>query len=437
MPVEQRYSQEQLLLDYVARLDAHRQNRYAVHLTLCRLTRLSRHPSNLQRAARIMRTLLQSAEGKLFPLKNNDIEVIVAGATPAEVERRIMQVRMLMREDANLVEAEDEDRDILAVRYALDKDYDRFSDAMTVLVRDVEAAQHSKSSDDADADVDADAAERAKEKQGPPDRSTAATSAAAMHKISVTRGDAVRRPQFSLTDLVRLETALQSVDVEPFITQSPIILLEKSGQVRRIMSERHVSMRRLLQRFMPHTSPEMDVWTAGKARQIASHRHLQLLDGFHAENDLALLVEADLASLSDGPVLGKLAAILPGPLRNRVALSCRMEEVQADPSRYIAGRTRAASAGFLTAITHAAFLPFCMTDWRLLPADFVSVRYSRRLESSLSAVEEARFSENFSHVGAPRLILADCASAQSFETGRSRGFHLFQGPAVTKLISAR
>lgn len=438
MQADRRCSQEELLLDYVKQLSAHRKGRHAVHLTLCRLTRMSRHPMNLQRAARIMRSLFDKGEGKLFPLKNNDIIVVVSGVSPAEIERPIMRIRMLMREDANLAEAEEEDRDILAIRYDLTRDYDRFADAMKVMVSDI----HADCADGAD-----DKPTLSSEPEVRPEKvdleslagpvEPAAVPKGQARAVRLVRDDGSQRPPFSLTDLARLETALQSIDLEPFLTQVPIMLIESKDKSRRILHERQVSLRRLLERFLPRTAPDLDPWMAIKARQLASHRHLQTLEVPNLGDDLAVLVGANLSGIFNGPLLAKVAKTMPTPLRARVALAIRMEEVQTDPARYLAARSRLASAGFLTAITHASLLSFAITDWALLPADFVSMRYSRRLESDLSDDERQGFERAMRTIGPARAILTDCLLPQAITKGRDLGFRLFQGPAASAYLSAR
>ncbi|MGF1607380.1 MAG: hypothetical protein ACFB22_13690 [Rhodothalassiaceae bacterium] len=450
MATDMKPLQEDLLLDYLKHLSHYRQGRRAVHLTLCRLTRLTRQPITLQQTARIMRGLITGDTGRLFPLRNQDLVVIFQNQSEEEIERRIMRVRMLMRDDANLNEAEEEDRDILAVRYDLEHEFDRFAEAMTRLVADIKAGlptaaeiqAHSIGKTQAKRDPNKPKVDLA-DLAGPVDDGLTSQPIPLGPRrepakpLRVLRNETATAADFNIGDLIKLETALQSIDIEPYLTHVPVVLIDTKKDARRIMHEKSVAMKRLMGKFLPEHPNSIDPWLAGKAREMASAKHLMSLKSVEMGHDMAVLLEANLASMIQGGALARLAKLLPAEVRARTALTFGMEDLQLDPARYLAVRHRAVQTGFITAISHVSQVGFAATDWTLLPAEFVSVRYSRRLEAILSGSEQRGLDRALKTVGPARAILSDCLLPQSIERGRALGFRLFQGPAANAYASAR
>ena len=71
-PARKPPSQENLLLDYVRRLDQHKYGRGAVHLHLSGLRSFNRREHHLRVAANSFEKTIKSLHGQLFILKNAD-----------------------------------------------------------------------------------------------------------------------------------------------------------------------------------------------------------------------------------------------------------------------------------------------------------------------------------------------------------------------------
>ena len=72
---------EELLLDYAVRLRKHLSGRRAVHLHFSKLLLANRRGQNLRNAAGFFKSLLRDCEGQRFILMNQDMIVILKGAS--------------------------------------------------------------------------------------------------------------------------------------------------------------------------------------------------------------------------------------------------------------------------------------------------------------------------------------------------------------------
>ncbi len=119
---------EEQLYDYAKRLGRYRSGRRAVWVRLSRLTKPYRQPSYQRAAREPFARLLRRYEGQLFTLPNQDFLCVLKGASPSELERAVLAVEALVRDDPNLRAAEADGRDLafLVRFYDIAREYDAF-----------------------------------------------------------------------------------------------------------------------------------------------------------------------------------------------------------------------------------------------------------------------------------------------------------------------
>ena len=100
-------SQENLFLDYVHRLERHKEGRRAVHIHLSGLRPFNRRRQHIRTAANSFETLIKEVMGQLFVLKGSDLVFIYKGETQPRVETAVQQVRFLFSDDPLLEEEAD------------------------------------------------------------------------------------------------------------------------------------------------------------------------------------------------------------------------------------------------------------------------------------------------------------------------------------------
>ena len=106
---EQRFpSQESLLLDYIHRLESHREGRRAVHVHLSLLKPQNRREHHVRMAASTFEPLVKMLSGQLFILQNSDLFFIYKGDFQSDVETSILKIRFLFSDDPLLDDQADE-----------------------------------------------------------------------------------------------------------------------------------------------------------------------------------------------------------------------------------------------------------------------------------------------------------------------------------------
>ena len=82
-------SQERLLLDFIERLDRHREGRVAIHIQLSKLKPANRKEMHIRIAADTFRQLVKKYEGQLFQLGNADMMFICKNANVEDIEEAV------------------------------------------------------------------------------------------------------------------------------------------------------------------------------------------------------------------------------------------------------------------------------------------------------------------------------------------------------------
>ena len=103
--VQQLPGQENLLLDYLHRLEMHRRGRRAVHIYLSRLQPKNRREHHVRIAADAFDSLVKMMQGQLFVLKNADLFFIYKGEAQNDVETSMLKIRFLFGDDALMKES--------------------------------------------------------------------------------------------------------------------------------------------------------------------------------------------------------------------------------------------------------------------------------------------------------------------------------------------
>ena len=99
-------SQENLLLEYVHRLEKLKDGRRAVHIHLSGLRPINRREQHIRAAANPFEGLVKDLFGQLFVLKNSDMFFIYKGETHHHVETAVQKVRYLFSDDPLLEDDE-------------------------------------------------------------------------------------------------------------------------------------------------------------------------------------------------------------------------------------------------------------------------------------------------------------------------------------------
>ncbi|MEZ5833522.1 MAG: hypothetical protein R3D05_20305 [Dongiaceae bacterium] len=92
-------SYEELLLDFVTRLDRYRAGRVACELRLELFRPYHRQPHHLRIVRKTLEPLTRRFDAGIYEMHNRNVIVVAKDATFADVERYVVQIRSLFSED--------------------------------------------------------------------------------------------------------------------------------------------------------------------------------------------------------------------------------------------------------------------------------------------------------------------------------------------------
>lgn len=117
-------SQENLLLDYVRRLEKHKRGRLSVHIRLSGLRPFNRREHHVRVAADNFEPLVKDLHGQLFILKNSDLFFIYKAEVQGQVETAVQKIRYLFSDDPLLADEDDGSRRF-ASWYDVEREFDK------------------------------------------------------------------------------------------------------------------------------------------------------------------------------------------------------------------------------------------------------------------------------------------------------------------------
>ncbi|MBC8452100.1 MAG: hypothetical protein H8D70_02645, partial [Rhodospirillaceae bacterium] len=116
-------SKAYLLLDYVQRLERHREDRRAVHIHLSQLKAQNRREHHLRIAENTFDDLTKQFDGQVFAMQNGDIVYIGREITLADMDEAVQRLRALFGDDPLAQSIDVGTEDLFCTYYNVDTQY--------------------------------------------------------------------------------------------------------------------------------------------------------------------------------------------------------------------------------------------------------------------------------------------------------------------------
>lgn len=385
-------SQEQILLDYVQRLDRYREGRRAIHLHISRLQSHNRRDHHLRIACSCFDALTKKFEGGLFRMGNDDLLFIAKGAGVADLEAVVQKLRFLFSHDP-LLHAANDDPNLFCSWFSLDEDYA----ALKRLVEGLEA-----------------------------------DARAARLKRAHTVGTAIE--PMDPRRLAQIERAIDAADLGFLIRRQPICFVAPGRAPEPLMQEIFVSIDDLARAVMPGTDLRGDRWLFQHLTRLLDQRVLTTLmhrdeldpaSGFALNLNVATTLGAGFQDF-DRAV---------GATRARAAvIELQMIDIFADPSSFMFARDWLKGRGYKLCLdgVKPLLLPLIDRDW--LAIDLIKLDWGPDLAGDLDAPTGARLKTAIEAIGRDRVIMCHCDTPQSLAVGEALGITMFQGRHFDRLL---
>jgi len=394
-------SQEKLLLDYIHRLEQHRDGRKLVHLHLSALRPFNRREHHIRAAAEDFESFVESLDGQLFVLKNADIFFFYKEEIAPHVETVVQQIRYLFSDDPLVLE-EDESEIKFSDWYDIETHYD----VILNLVQDLINASNDKSRS-FNNQMDTRSALKAKQEKGEP-----------------------LTPEV----LGRVENALTRTDLSNMVRRQYICSLTRRRVPEPAFSELFISIADLRETLLPGVNLMANRWLFQHLTETLDRRMLSML----SKTD-TLTISGDISfNLNVGTLLSQEFQSFDDNItanrRGGMIIELQKVDIFANLGAYLFAREFIQAKGYRVCIDGLSYQAMAVIDRERLGADFVKLVWHPEMMDGGEEIH-THIRNMIRYTGEDRVILCRVDSREAIDFGQSVGITLFQGRHIEHLIA--
>ena len=394
-------SQENLLLDYVRRLEKHKGGRKAAHIHLSALRPFNRREHHIRVAANSFETLIKNLQGQLFTLKSSDLFFIYKVEAEGDAETAVQRVRFLFSDDPLLAE-EDGGTTGFCTWYDVETEFDEILHNVQGLL-DAEQKRQAE----VRTDLDTRAALKARQEQGEP-----------------------LTPEI----LARVETALSRADLSNLVRRQFICGLGPKDTPEPAFSELFISIKDLRETLLPGVNLTSNRWLFQYLTQTLDRRMLAMLgktDNITISGDISFNLNV---STLLSPAFLSFDDNITANRRGAMVVELQKVDIFADLGAYLFAREFVQERGYRVCIDGLTRKTMAMIDRERLGADLVKLVWDPELVDEGNETRDKVFSL-VKRTGENRVVLCRCDDREAVDFGKSVGITMFQGRHVETLIA--
>lgn len=394
-------NQESLFLDYVRRLELHRQGREMAHFHLSKLRPFNRREHHIRVAADAFEGMVKELLGQIFILNNSDIIFIFKTEAMGQVEQAIEKIKFLFGDDPLLSEDEGEDQGF-STWFDVESDYDKIVEMARAL---------------------ADGGTNGKGSSG-----SAGVKSALLAKKD--QGE-----HLTPRTLDRLAEALKAADLTNMVRRQYVCAIEGDQMVPTpTFSELFISIADLRETLMPGVNLTSSPWLFQHLTETLDRRVLSLLSKTE-ERDITgdISINLNVATLLSPDFL-KFDENVIAAMRGNIVLELQQLDIFGDLNAYLFAREYVKERGYRICIDGVNHLTLPFIDRERLEADMIKLVWHPDIIHGGHDLTD-KVKRQIMLTGPSRIILSRCDTEESIEFGRENGIKLFQGRHVENLIA--
>src|SRR5579859_865009 len=396
-------STENLLLDYIHKLERHRHGRSACRIWLSMLQPMNRREHHIRAALQTFDGLIRRLKGQVFALSNTDIVVVFKDVALDEVQAALIKLRFLFDDDPLLMREEDEDRPAFVEWYVVDKDYQTLLRmAQSLVNEDIERRTQDK--------------KRADEAAQPAQRQK-------------------RREPLTPALLAKLQTALIGADLANMMRRQAVCAIVGQAPPQPLFYELFFSIGELQETLLPNVDLGSSPWLFQELTETLDYRVLSLLnrhDDRTLSGDVSInlnvqtLLSQDFLTFDDG---------VKSSQRGTIVIELQKVDIFADLNAFLFARDFARERGYRICIDGVTVDSLPFIERGRLGIDLLKLAWDASLvEGKLP--DGSLLADYVRKCGPSRTILCRCDAANAIQVGQSVGITLFQGRHVEQMLAA-
>jgi hypothetical protein len=393
---------EILLLDYLRKLERHRQGRRAVQIRLSNLQAVSRRDHHIRIALGTFDPLVKQLKGQVFALSNADLICVFKDVALNDVESIIVKLRFMFGDDPALVDEGGSSGTNFFEWFLLERDYDTL----------LHMAQRMATDD---------------EQRSAHDVTSGIESPIVRRKQS--RGDALTAAM-----LARMEDALGSADLANMMRRQAVCAIVGHTPPQPVFYELFISIADLRETILPNVNLASSPWLFQQLTETLDRRVLSLLnkhDDKTVAGDVSInlnvqtLLSPDFLMFDDN---------IKASMRGTQVLELQKVDIFADLGAFLFARDFAHDRGYRICIDGVSLESLPFIDRARLGIDLVKIVWDPAM--IMGRLPNGRAIEDYiRQCGPSRSILCRCDSQDAIDFGQSVGISLFQGRHVETLLA--
>ena len=394
-------SQENLLLDYVRRLEQHRDDRQVVHVHLSQLRPFNRREQHVRAATSSFDPLISSMDGQLFALRNADLIFAYKASARPQVETVVQKVRFLFSDDPLIAEHESHGKPF-ASWYDAETEYDDILRLGEELADEEEQRQTKVRSR-----MDARSALRAKQQQGEP---------------------------LTPDVLARVEDALGRADLSNYVRRQFVCRVDSKLIPEQEFSELFISISDLRETLMPGVNLTSNRWLFQHLTETLDVRMLSMLsktDAVSISGEISINANVKTLLSDEFQVFDDNVS---ASRRGAMVIELQKEDIFADLPAFLIAREFVQERGYRVLLDGLTIQTMFLIDREKLGCDMAKLIWTPALVDGGGEIRE-RLEEMAVQGGGGRIIMCRCDTREAVEFGRSVGIDRFQGRYVESLIA--
>lgn len=397
-------STENLLLDYIHKLERHRHGRSACRIRLSLLQPMNRREHHIRAALSTFDSLVKRLKGQVFAMSNSDTMVIFKDGALDEIQAALIKLRFLFDDDPALMNEQDEGREPFVEWYVVDKDYAALLRLAQSLVND---------------DIER--------------RTLDARVPAAGDSLPTPRQK--RRAPLTPQLLAKMQQALTGADLANMMRRQAICAMVGQAPPQPLFYELFISIAELQDTLMPNVGLDSSPWLFQVLTETLDHRVLAMLnrhDDKSLNGDVSInlnvqtLLSPDFLTFDDG---------IKATQRGTIVLELQKVDIFADLGAFLFARDFARERGYRICIDGVTVDSLPFIERGRLGIDLLKLSWDSSLvEGKLP--DGSALADYVRKCGPSRTILCRCDSEHAISLGQSIGITLFQGRFVEQALAA-
>jgi hypothetical protein len=391
-------SDEEMLVDFVERLERHRAGRRAVQIHLSQLRPYHLRPHHLRISKQVLEPLVKKFEAGVFQLWNNDLVVLTKGASEEDIEISVRDVKKLFAKDPLFTAPPGSARVApFCEWYDLESEWQSFVDL---------CRGHNESR-----------------------RKAASPSGGA--KASIVEnliGPAI---------LEKLENAIVNADLANVLRRQQVFAIIPSAKPAPILTELFFSMPFLAQTVAPGYNVTGDKWLFQHLARVLDARMLALMP----RQDYQPMLKNASLNLSLATVLSPEFLDFDRATNNKergpLAIELPALDYFSDPDDFTFARDFLKERGYKIILDQVKHELLPILDRDRLDVDLVKVVWSQAFFDDCTGDQADDMQKAVERIGRERIILCRVDAEDGISIGQKLGLSLFQGRLLDAMSQAK